>query len=71
MQQDAQKALDRASESIANIDRSRLNEQRAGDYDVVQGLIASARQAMDEKDFLRAQKLANKASVLASQLAVK
>jgi hypothetical protein len=65
----AEQTIDHAQKMIAKVDRSRLTQDRIGDYDAVVGLISGAQEAVRESDFVRAESLAHKASLLATQLA--
>lgn len=65
-----QQSVDAASKRLAMLDRSELHGQEATDYDLLAGLVRGAQQALKEQDFLRAQSLADKASVLAARLGV-
>ena len=67
--QQAQSAIDDAAKQLATVDRSKLAAQRAADYDLVTGFIKGAQQALSENDFVRAESLGEKASVLARLLA--
>lgn len=70
-EQHAETALDEATSKLATIDRSKLDGPRVNDYDLVAGLIKSAQEAMRESDFVKAESLGEKASVLARLLATK
>jgi uncharacterized protein (DUF885 family) len=66
--QRAEQAVDKAVKRLATVDRSKLSGQDASDYDVIAGFIKDAQRALREQDFVRAEGLARKAQVLASQL---
>jgi hypothetical protein len=68
-EQHAQSVLDEATSKLATIDRSKLDGQKVNDYDLVAGLIKSAQAAIRESDFVKAESLGEKASVLARLLA--
>ena len=68
-EQHAGNILDQATKELATVDRSKLDGQRANDYDLVAGLIKSAQAALRESDFVKAESLGEKASVLARLLA--
>jgi len=68
-EQHAESVLDEATSKLATIDRSKLDGQKVNDYDLVAGLIKSAQAAMRESDFVKAESLGEKASVLARLLA--
>jgi hypothetical protein len=68
-EQHAESVLDQATKELATVDRSKLDGQRVNDYDLVAGLINSAQAASREGDFVKAESLGEKASVLARLLA--
>ena len=68
-EQHAQSVLDQATRELATVDRSKLDGQKVNDYDLVAGLIKSAQAAIRESDFVKAESLGEKASVLARLLA--
>ncbi len=65
----AEETVDEAVQKLGGVDRSKLSADSATDYDVVSAFIKRARGALQEQDFVRAQSLAEKAKVLAGQLA--
>ena len=67
--QQAESAVNDATRQLATVDRSKLAAQRAADYDLVTGFIKGAQEALSENDFVRAESLGEKASVLARLLA--
>jgi uncharacterized protein (DUF885 family) len=67
--QRAQNAMDDATAKLATVDRARLEDQKATDYDLATGFIKAAQDALREDDFAKAESLAEKAAVLAGLLA--
>ena len=68
-EKDAIGAVNQASQQLNSIDRASLTESGAEEYGLIAAMVKSAQRALHEKDFLRAQRLAGKASVLAVNLA--
>jgi len=60
--------IDEASGTIDSINRAKLNAHDADDYDSVRNFIRDALERMKEEDYLAAESLAQKASLLANQL---
>jgi hypothetical protein len=66
----AEQTVSDASKKLAMLDRSKLQGQEATDYDLLAGFVKGAERALKEQDFLRAQSLAEKASVMAARLGI-
>ena len=60
--------IDEASTTIDGIDRAKLNARDGDDYDQVRNFIQDALEHMKQEDYLAAESLAQKASLLAKQL---
>lgn len=60
--------IDEASTRIDGIDRAKLKPRDADDYDRVRNFIHDALEQMKQEDYLAAESLAQKASVLATEL---
>jgi hypothetical protein len=60
--------IDTASTMIDGIDRSKLDARDGDDYDRVRDFIRDALDRMKQEDYLAAESLARKASLLAEQL---
>jgi len=60
--------IDEASTKIDGIDRDKLKARDADDYDRVRSFIRDALEHMKQEDYLAAESLAQKASLLATEL---
>ncbi len=60
--------IDEASTRIDGIDRAKLDARDGDDYDRVRDFIRDALEHMKQEDYLAAESLARKASLLAKQL---
>ena len=64
----SQKQIDQLADKVKNIDRTKLGEADAQRYDIVAGLLASARTALSKNDYLAANSLTAKARLLIEQI---
>jgi hypothetical protein len=64
----SQKQIDQLANQVKNVDRTRLGEADAQRYDMVAGLLVSARTALSKNDYLAANSLTAKARVLLEQI---
>jgi len=60
--------IDKASTMIDGIDRSKLDARDGDDYDRVRNFVRDAFESMKQEDYLAAESLARKASLLAQEL---
>jgi len=66
-----EKLLSDSNARLAQIDRARLSSDDASTYQQAEGLVEAARSALDQRDYLLASGLAEKASVLANTIGPK
>ena len=64
----SQKQIDQLANRVKDIDRAKLGEADAQRYDLVTGLLISARTALSKNDYLAANSLTAKARVLFEQI---
>ncbi len=64
----SQKQIDQLANQVKKIDRTKLDEADAQRYDIVAGLLVSARTALSKNDYLAANSLTAKARVLVEQM---
>jgi hypothetical protein len=64
----SQKQIDELANQVEHIDRAKLGEADAQRYDIVHGLLVSARTALSKNDYLAANSLTAKARVLIGQI---
>jgi hypothetical protein len=64
----SQKQIDQLAKQVKNVDRTRLGEADAQRYDMVAGLLVSARTALSKNDYLAANSLTAKARLLFEQI---
>ncbi len=64
----AEKLLDDSNARLAKIDRSRLSAEDASTYQQAEGLAYAARNALEQRDYVAASGLAEKASVLTNSI---
>lgn len=64
----SQKQIDQLANQVKNIDRTKLGEADAQRYEMVTGLLVSARRALSKNDYLAANSLTKKAQLLFEQI---
>ena len=64
----SQKQIDQLANQVKKIDRAKLGDADAQRYDMVAGLLMSARTALSKNDYLAANSLTKKARVLFEQI---
>jgi len=69
MRREAQTRIDGTERLIKDIDRTKLVEQQEESYQTIQSFLSKAKEALSARDLQRAYTLADKAYLLASELA--
>jgi hypothetical protein len=69
MRRDAQTRIEGTERLIKDIDRTKLVEQQEESYQTIQSFLSKAKEALSARDLQRAYTLADKAYLLASELA--
>ena len=69
LRRDAAARIERAEQIIKQIDQTKLAKQQQDTFSTIQSFLAKAREAISIKDFQRAYNLADKAKLLAEELA--
>jgi hypothetical protein len=69
MRRDAQTRIEGTERVIKDIDRTKLVEQQEESYQTIQSFLSKAKEALSARDLQRAYTLADKAYLLANELA--
>jgi len=67
--QEAQARIDDTEKIVARLDQRRFGKPHQETYSTIQSFLVKAKEAMTAKDYQRAYTLADKAQILAEQLA--